>query len=169
MQSAQRAEEVFPSTTGAGASASASHGAETRGLPLPTPAPKSTRGRLAPGFASKLNLLVDLLLVVGALLGSTLLMGHKLQMGNLDLWLLLGMAGLAWLLLGTALCLYDPRFSDRAPLDDLALVSITVVSITGMLYLERLLIAGGYPVVALTFFPLLLWVSVVGLRHFVFR
>jgi exopolysaccharide biosynthesis polyprenyl glycosylphosphotransferase len=133
------------------------------------PPPKATRGRLAPGFAAKLNLLVDLFLVVGALLGSTLLMGHKLQVGNLDLWLLLGMAGLGWLLLGTTLCLYDPRFSDRAPLDDLALVSITVVSITGMLYLERLLIAGGYPVVALTFFPLLLWVSVVGLRHFIFR
>ncbi len=140
-------------------------------VPAPVSAPtvKATRGRLAPGFAAKLNLLVDLLIVVGALLGSTVLMGHKLQVSNLDLWILLGMAGLGWLLVGTALCLYDPRFSDRAPLDDLALVSITAVSITGMLYLERLLIAGGYPVVALSFFPLLLWVSVVGLRHFVFR
>jgi hypothetical protein len=90
-------------------------------------------------------------------------------LGNLDLWLLLGVAGLGWLLVGTALCLYDPRFSDRAPLDDLALVSITVVSITGVLYLERLLIADGMPVVALSFFPLLLWMSVVGLRHVVFR
>ncbi len=131
--------------------------------------PPVTRGRLAPGFAAKLNLLVDLLLVVGALLGSTVLMGHALQLGNLDLWLLLGVAGLGWLLVGTALCLYDPRFSDRAPLDDLALVSITVVVITGVLYLERLLIAGGMPVVALSFFPLLLWVSVVGLRQLVFR
>ncbi|WP_224363482.1 exopolysaccharide biosynthesis polyisoprenyl-phosphate hexose-1-phosphate transferase EpsZ [Hyalangium versicolor] len=130
---------------------------------------KATRGRLAPGFAAKLNLLVDLLLVVVALMGSTVLMGHALQLGNLDLWLLLGVAGLVWLLLGTALCLYDPRFSDRAPLDDLALVSITVVSVTGLLYLVRLLIAGGMPVVALSFFPLLLWLSVVGLRQFVFR
>jgi exopolysaccharide biosynthesis polyprenyl glycosylphosphotransferase len=136
---------------------------------LPEAAPKATRGRLAPGFAAKLNLLVDLVLVVGALLGSTVLMGHSIQLGNLDLWLLLGVAGLGWLLVGTALCLYDPRFSDRAPLDDLALVSITVVSITGVLYLERLLIAGGMPVVALSFFPLLLWASVVGLRHAVFR
>ena len=64
-------------------------------MPLPTPAPASAHGKLAPGFAAKLNLLVDLLLVVGALLGSTVLMGHKLQLGNLDLWLLLGMAGLA--------------------------------------------------------------------------
>jgi exopolysaccharide biosynthesis polyprenyl glycosylphosphotransferase len=43
------------------------------------------------------------------------------------------------------------------------------VSITGVLYLERLLIAGGMPVVALSFFPLLLWGSVVGLRQLVFR
>jgi exopolysaccharide biosynthesis polyprenyl glycosylphosphotransferase len=128
-----------------------------------------TSGRLAPGFAVKLNLLMDLLLVVASLLGSTLLMGHSIQLGNLDLWLLLGMAGLGWVLLGSALCLYDPRFSDRAPLDDLALVSITVVSVTGALYLERLLIAGGMPVVALSFFPLLMWLSVVGMRQFVFR
>ncbi|WP_422723937.1 exopolysaccharide biosynthesis polyisoprenyl-phosphate hexose-1-phosphate transferase EpsZ [Hyalangium rubrum] len=140
-----------------------------KGMPLPAPSPKPVRGRLAPGFAARLNLLVDLLLVVASLVGSTLLMGHSLQLGNLDLWLLLGVAGLGWLLVGTALCLYDPRFSDRAPLDDLALVSITVVSITGVLYLERLLIAGGMPVVALSFFPLLLWLSVVGLRQVVFR
>jgi exopolysaccharide biosynthesis polyprenyl glycosylphosphotransferase len=38
-----------------------------------------------------------------------------------------------------------------------------------VLYLERLLIAGGYPVVALSFFPLLLWGSVVALRQLVFR
>ncbi|HEX8705439.1 MAG TPA: sugar transferase, partial [Myxococcaceae bacterium] len=138
-------------------------------FPAPAPAPRDSRDRLAPGFAAKLNLLVDLLLVVASLLGSTVLMGHPLQVGNLDLWLLLGMAGLGWLLVGTALCLYDPRVSDRAPMDDLALVSITVVVITGGLYLERLLISGGMPVVALSFFPLLLWGSVVSLRLLAFR
>ncbi len=130
---------------------------------------QTARGRLAPGFASRLNLLVDLVLVVGALLGSTVGMGHPVQVGNLDLWFLLGVAGLGWLLVGSALCLYDPRFADRAPLDDLALVSITVVAVTGGLYLERLLIAGGMPVVALSPFPLLLWASVVALRQLVFR
>jgi exopolysaccharide biosynthesis polyprenyl glycosylphosphotransferase len=168
MQSSHLAESLKQSPVETGSS-SASAAVDTRELPRPSPAPTSKRGRLAPGFAAKLNLLVDLLLVVGALVGSTVLMGHKLQVSNLDLWILLGMAGLGWVLAGTALCLYDPRFSDRAPLDDLALVSITVVSITGILYLERLLIAGGYPVVALSFFPLLLWVSVVGLRQLVFR
>ncbi|SEM35967.1 exopolysaccharide biosynthesis polyprenyl glycosylphosphotransferase [Stigmatella aurantiaca] len=130
---------------------------------------KPVRGRLAPGFAAKLNLLADLAWVVVALLGSTLLAGHSLQLSNLDFWLLLGVAGLGWVLVGTTLCLYDARFSDRAPLDDLALTSITVVVITGVLYLERLLIAGGMPVVALTFFPLMLWTGVVTLRHLVFR
>uniref|UniRef100_UPI001CCC81A4 sugar transferase n=1 Tax=Hyalangium gracile TaxID=394092 RepID=UPI001CCC81A4 len=168
MRSPHLAQQLSPSMTDA-ASSSAGAGAEARELPQPAPAPKVTRGRLAPGFASKLNLLVDLALVMASLLGSTVLMGHSLQLGNLDLWLLLGMAGLGWLLLGTVLCLYDPRFSDRAPLDDLALVSITVVSVTGMLYLDRLLIVGGMPVVALSFFPLLLWLSVVGLRQIVFR
>jgi exopolysaccharide biosynthesis polyprenyl glycosylphosphotransferase len=130
---------------------------------------QAVRGRLAPGSASRLNLLVDLVLVIGALLGSTALMGHPVQVGHLDLWLMLGVAGLGWLLVGTALCLYDPRFLDRAPMDDLALVSITVVVITGGLYLEQLLLTGGMPVVALGFFPLLLWASVAGLRLLVFR
>ncbi|WP_224372766.1 exopolysaccharide biosynthesis polyisoprenyl-phosphate hexose-1-phosphate transferase EpsZ [Hyalangium versicolor] len=167
MQSPQLAE---PATSSSSVAASSSGGiAEGRELLLPAPAPRVTRGRLAAGFAAKLNLLVDLMWVMGSLLGSTVLMGHSLQLGNLDLWLLLGVAGLGWLLLGTALCLYDSRFSDRAPLDELALVSINVVSVTGMLYLERLLIAGGMPVVALSFFPLLLWLGVVGLRQLVFR
>jgi exopolysaccharide biosynthesis polyprenyl glycosylphosphotransferase len=168
MQSAQVAKVLSPSSPEA-APAASGPAAESRAMPLPAPAPKPTRGRLAPGFASKLNLLVDLLLVVASLVGSTLLMGHSLQVSNLDLWLMLGVAGLGWLLVGTTLCLYDPRFSDRSPLDDLALVSISVVAITGVLYLERLVIAGGYPVVALSFFPLLLWLSVVGLRQLIFR
>ncbi len=138
-------------------------------LPFPAPAPQRPRERLSPGFAAKLNRLVDLLLVGAALLISTVLMGHPLQVGNLELWLLLGMAGLGWLLAGSALCLYEPRFAHRAPMDDLALVSITVVVITGGLYLGRLLISGGMPVVALSFFPPLLWASVVSLRLWVFR
>ena len=171
MQTASVQKEVSESTP-AGEAVKPAVAAEAPRLvapPLPVPAQKGLRGRLAPGFAAKLNLLVDLLLVVGALLGSTVLMGHSLQLANLDLWLLLGMGGLSWLLLGITLCLYDPRFTDRAPLDDLALVSITVVSVTGMLYLVRQLIAGGMPVVALSFFPLLLWLSVLGMRQFAFR
>jgi exopolysaccharide biosynthesis polyprenyl glycosylphosphotransferase len=129
----------------------------------------SRLGVLFPGFAAKLSLLVDLLLVMAALLGSTVLMGYALQLGHLDLWLMLGVAGLVWLLVGSPLCLYDPRFSDRAPMDDLALVSITVVSTTGVLSVLRVLLAREVPVVGLTFFPLLLWTSVLASRKWVFR
>ena len=145
------------------------YSSDSRQLPLPTAVFPAASIPLAPGFASRLNLLVDLLLVMGALLGSTVLRGFPLQAGNLDLWLLLGTAGLGWLLVGSALCLYEPRFSDRAPMDELALVSIAVVAVTSGLFLERLLLSGGRPGVALSFFPLLLWISVVGLRQGVFR
>jgi hypothetical protein len=103
-----------------------------RSLRAPEGVSRAENGRLAPGFAAKLNLLVDLLLVMGALLGSTVLMGHSLQLGHLDLWLMLGVAGLGWLLVGSALCLDDPRLSDRAPMDDLALVSILVDERAGL-------------------------------------
>ncbi|MDY7225033.1 exopolysaccharide biosynthesis polyisoprenyl-phosphate hexose-1-phosphate transferase EpsZ [Hyalangium rubrum] len=142
---------------------------------LPPPGPSrstlqhSNLGVLFPGFAAKLNLLVDLLLVMSALLGSTVLMGYPHQLGHLDLWLMLGVAGLVWLLVGSALCLYDPRVSDRAPMDDLALVSITVVSLTGVLSVQRVLLGGELPVMALSVFPLLLWTSVLAARQLVFR
>jgi exopolysaccharide biosynthesis polyprenyl glycosylphosphotransferase len=106
---------------------------------------------------------------MGALLGSTMLMGHELQVRNLDLWVLLGMAGLGWLLVGTALCLYDPRFSDRSALDDLALLSIAVVVTTSVLFLACLLLASSVPSVALSLFAVLLWTAVVGPRLLLFR
>jgi exopolysaccharide biosynthesis polyprenyl glycosylphosphotransferase len=129
----------------------------------------SSRGRLTPGAASKLNLVVDLLLGVAALAGSTALMGHRLQPGNLDVWLLASIGGLTWLLAGTVLCLYDPRFSDRAKLEELALVSVAVVATTSVLSLACLLRALDLSVVALGFFPMLLWTAVVGSRLLLFR
>jgi exopolysaccharide biosynthesis polyprenyl glycosylphosphotransferase len=124
----------------------------------------SSRGRVAAGSASKLNLLVDVLLCVGALVGSTALLGHTLQASNPDAWLLASLGALTWLLAGTALCFYDPRFSDRSVLDDVALSSIAVVATTGVLFLTRLLLTSSPPMVALSLFPLLLWTTVVGAR-----
>ncbi|HEX8437268.1 nucleoside-diphosphate sugar epimerase/dehydratase, partial [Archangium sp.] len=129
----------------------------------------SSHGRLAPGSASKLNLVVDVLLGLGALVGSMELMGHPLQPGNLDVWLLAGLGALTWLLVGTALCLYDPRFSDRSVLDDLALLSIAVVVTTGVLFLACLLLASSVPTAALSLFAVLLWTAVVGPRLLLFR
>jgi exopolysaccharide biosynthesis polyprenyl glycosylphosphotransferase len=129
----------------------------------------SSRGRLAPGSTSKLNLLVDVLLGVGALVGAMALMAPPLQPGNLDMWLLASLGALTWLLASTALCLYDPRFSDRSALDDLALLSIAVVGTTGVLFLARPLLASSLSMVALSLFPVLLWTAVVGSRLLLFR
>ena len=128
-----------------------------------------SRGRWTPGSAWKLNLLVDVLLAVGALVGSTVLMGHAFQPGNPDLWLLASLGVLAWLLAGTALCLYDPRFSDRTALDELALTSIAVVGTSVVLFLGRLLLTASPPMVTLSLFPVLMWTAVVGLRLLLFR
>jgi exopolysaccharide biosynthesis polyprenyl glycosylphosphotransferase len=125
--------------------------------------------RFAAGFAAKLNLVVDLLLVAVALLASTALMGHALRWERADMWALLGVGMGTWLLVGTALCLYDVRFADRERLDDLALVSITVMVVTVVLLLSRLVMGTDAGVVALSFFPVMLWPAVTLPRQFIFK
>ena len=139
----------------------------------PTPAPTepvvTEPTRYAPGFAAKLNLSVDVVLVVAALLVSTLLMHPSLRVGSGELWALLGVGIITWLVVGTTLCLYDVRFADRDALDDMALLSVQVMAVTVVLYVSRLLIARESGIVALTFFPPLLWTSVALLRLLLFR
>ncbi|WP_306819045.1 exopolysaccharide biosynthesis polyisoprenyl-phosphate hexose-1-phosphate transferase EpsZ [Archangium lipolyticum] len=125
--------------------------------------------RFAPGFAAKLNLAVDLVLVVTALLVSTTMMGHDLHLERTDVWVLLGVGILSWLVVGTALCLYDARFADRERLDDLALISIQVMVVTVVLFLTRLVMGTESWIVALSLFPPLLWPSVALLRLYFFR
>ena len=127
------------------------------------------RSRFAPGFAAKMNMVVDLALVVMALLTSTTLMGHDLHLERTDVWVLLGVGVVAWLVVGTALCLYDVRFDDREHLDDLALFSIQVMIVTVALFVTRLVMGTESWIVALSMFPPLLWPSVVMLRLYVFR
>ena len=52
-----------------------------------------TPSRLAPGFAAKMNMVADVVLVVAALLISTSLMGHDLHLERTDVWVLLGRGG----------------------------------------------------------------------------
>lgn len=129
----------------------------------------TTRSRFAPGFATKLNVMTDVLLVVAALLVSTTLMGHDLHLERTDVWVLMGVGVFAWLFVGTALCLYDVRFTDRERLDDLALISIQVMVVTVVLFLTRLVMGTESWIVALSLFPPLLWPSVALLRMYVFR
>ncbi|HYO54638.1 sugar transferase, partial [Archangium sp.] len=125
--------------------------------------------RFAPGFAAKLNLAVDVALVVAALLISTTMMGHDLHLERTDVWVLLGVGVVSWLVVGTALCLYDVRFADRERLDDLALLSIQVMVVTVVLFLTRLVMGTESWIVALSLFPPLLWPSVALLRLYFFR
>ncbi|MET0404626.1 MAG: sugar transferase, partial [Cystobacter sp.] len=125
--------------------------------------------RFASGFAAKMNMMADLVLVVAALLISTTLMGHDLHLERTDVWVLLGVGVISWLVVGTALCLYDVRFADRDRLDDLALISIQVMVVTVVLFLTRLLMGTESWIVALSLFPPLLWPSVALPRLYFFR
>jgi exopolysaccharide biosynthesis polyprenyl glycosylphosphotransferase len=125
--------------------------------------------RFASGFAAKMNMMADLVLVVAALIISTTLMGHDLHLERTDVWVLLGVGVISWLVVGTALCLYDVRFADRERLDDLALISIQVMVVTVVLFLTRLLMGTESWIVALSLFPPLLWPSVALPRLYFFR
>ncbi|WP_395853225.1 exopolysaccharide biosynthesis polyisoprenyl-phosphate hexose-1-phosphate transferase EpsZ [Cystobacter fuscus] len=136
---------------------------------VPPPPATVPPSRFAPGFAAKLNMVTDVVLVVTALLTATTLMGHDLRLERTDVWVLLGVGVISWLVAGTALCLYDARFAEREWLDDLALISIQVLAVTVVLFLTRLLMGTESWIVALSLFPPLLWPSVALLRLMVFR
>jgi exopolysaccharide biosynthesis polyprenyl glycosylphosphotransferase len=135
---------------------------------VPPVAPKGT-SLLVSGFASKLNLVVDLALVVVSLLVCASVMGHDLRLERTDIMVLLGVGVVSWLFMGTALCLYDVRFADRERLDDLALTSIQVLAVTGALFITRLVMGSESWIVTLSLFPPLVWPSVVLLRMYVFQ
>ncbi|MFP2898585.1 exopolysaccharide biosynthesis polyisoprenyl-phosphate hexose-1-phosphate transferase EpsZ [Corallococcus sp. 4LFB] len=85
--------------------------------------------RLAPGFAAKLNLTVDVALLVGVLLGSAWMRGGLTFPMSWELPSMVVTAVLVWLITGTALCLYDSRFAERSKLDHVALVSVTTLAV----------------------------------------
>ncbi len=137
---------------------------------LPQKLPEAPTGsRFASGFATKMNVMTDVVLVVAALLISTTMMGHDLHLERTDVWVLMGVGVFTWLFVGTALCRYDVRFADRERLDDLALISIQVMVVTVVLFVTRLVMGTESWIVALSLFPPLLWPSVVLLRMYVFR
>ncbi len=172
-----------PATSASASTSSAQAQVPAVSLPLPgaleapadkplalvsAPVPEKT-SRFAPGFAAKLNMVSDLVLVVAALLISTTLMGHDLHLERTDVWVLLGVGVISWLVVGTALCVYDVRFADRERLDDLALISIQVMVVTVVLFLTRLVMGTESWIVALSLFPPLLWPAVVLPRLYFFR
>lgn len=127
------------------------------------------KSTLSPGFAARLNLVVDLLLLLGTLYVSSILAGSPGWPPALELpWL--GLSAVAvWVVTGTALCLYDSRFADRDTMDHLALVTINVMAVATVLTLVGLAVPGAALAPRVGYFLLLFWPVTLALRLFVFR
>ncbi|WP_426756017.1 exopolysaccharide biosynthesis polyisoprenyl-phosphate hexose-1-phosphate transferase EpsZ [Myxococcus sp. Y35] len=125
--------------------------------------------KLAPGFAAKLNLTVDLVLLSLVLAGSAWLSGELPAASDWKVPSLVLAAWGVWIVTGTALCLYDSRFADRSKLDHVALVSVTTLAVVTVLSLGSVAVPTVVtsPVVGPLLF--IFWPVTLLLRLFVFR
>jgi exopolysaccharide biosynthesis polyprenyl glycosylphosphotransferase len=129
----------------------------------------SLLGRLAPGFTAKLNLIVDLVVLLGAIFGSTILSGRPVSSESHELvWFAIA-ATAVWLVTGAALRHYDPWASEREVMDDAALVSILVMAVTTAVALVNLALPETSAIPRVGEFLLVFWPIVTGLRLFLFR
>jgi exopolysaccharide biosynthesis polyprenyl glycosylphosphotransferase len=125
--------------------------------------------KLAPGFAAKLNLTVDLALLTAVVVATGILGQPPVPISGWMLPAAVLMALVVWIITGTALCLYDSRFAERSKLDHVALVSVatlavvTVLAVTGVVVPEH--VAHPSPVPLLVVF----WPVATVLRLFVFQ
>lgn len=122
-------------------------------------------GRIAAGSVARLSLLLDLLALVVASLGATLLSGHDITPG-LSTFAVVAIA--TWMITAMALRQYDPWASDRSVLDDAAMQSILVLAVTTVLAVMDL----AMPVAQLPnagLFLLVAWPMSLVLRSTVFR
>lgn len=122
-------------------------------------------GRIAAGSVARVSLLLDLLALVVASLGATLLSGNEITSG-LSTFSVVAIA--TWVLTAMALRQYDPWASDRSVLDDAAMQSILVLAVTTVLAVMGLLVpAGSLPNAGI--FLLVAWPTSLVLRSTVFR
>jgi exopolysaccharide biosynthesis polyprenyl glycosylphosphotransferase len=122
-------------------------------------------GRVAAGSVARVSLLLDLLALVVASLGVTLLSGNEITSG-LSTFSVVAIA--TWVLTAMALRQYDPWASDRSVLDDAAMQSILVLAVTTVLAVMGLLVpAGSLPNAGI--FLLVAWPTSLLLRSTVFR
>src|SRR6185436_5395374 len=97
----------------------------------------SLLGRLAPGSSAKVNLLMDLALLLAAIAVSTWLSNTGIDLtAHLAPWFA-ALACLVWVVTSTALRHYDP-WANREPMDDAALVSVLVMAVATALALCQL-------------------------------
>jgi exopolysaccharide biosynthesis polyprenyl glycosylphosphotransferase len=122
-------------------------------------------GRIAAGAVARMALLLDLLALLLASVGATLLTGHSLT-SAVSTFAIAAM--FTWMITAMALRQYDPWASDRAALDDGAMTTILVFAVTTVLaVMELVLPKAELPHVGL--FLLVLWPMAVVLRATVFR
>jgi len=125
--------------------------------------------KLAPGFAAKLNLTVDLALLTAVLVATGILGQPPVPVSGWMLPTVVVSALVVWIITGTALCLYDSRFAERSKLDHVALVSITMLAVVTVLAVAGVLlpetVAKPSPVPLLVVF----WPVATVLRLFVFQ
>ncbi|NVJ10670.1 sugar transferase [Myxococcus sp. AM001] len=125
--------------------------------------------KLAPGFAAKLNLTVDLVLLSSVLAGSAWLSG---QLSAESGWKVSGLvlaAWMVWIVTGTALCLYDSRFAERSKLDHVALVSVTTLAVVTVLTLGSVALPTVVTVPVVGPLLFIFWPVTLLLRLCVFR
>lgn len=128
----------------------------------------SLLGRLAPGFTARLNLVVDLLVLVGAFFASAA-WTHSVRLGTGELvWFAVGLTAV-WLVSATALRHYDPWSGEREALDDAMMVSILVMAVTTVLALANVVSTGERLLPTTSHFVVCLWPAAVLLRVMVFR
>ena len=122
-------------------------------------------GRIAAGAVARTSLLLDLLALVLAAIGATLLSGYEVTSALSTF----GLAAIGtWLITAMALRHYDPWASDRMPFDDGAMTSILVLAVTTVLAVMVLVLPGaGLPNVGI--FLLVSWPMALVLRATVFR
>ncbi|MBZ4419141.1 sugar transferase [Myxococcus sp. RHST-1-4] len=125
--------------------------------------------KLAPGFAAKLNLTVDLVLMSAVLAVDAWLRGqHTPESG----WLVPGLvvtALVTWIITGTAVCLYDSRFVERSKLDHVALVSVTTLAVVTVLALVSFVLPERVHMGSVAPLLVVFWPVALLLRLFVFR
>ncbi len=122
-------------------------------------------GRIAAGAVARTSLLLDLLALVVASVGATLLTGAPLT--NAVTTFALAAMG-TWMITAMALRQYDPWASDRAALDDGAMTSILVLAVTTVLAVMGLVLPSReLPNVGI--FLLVSWPTALVLRATVFR
>ena len=128
----------------------------------------SAFGKLAPGFSSRLNLLVDVLWLVASVFLANWWTHLQFVRDNVSLpWLAVALMAV-WLITATALRHYDP-WAEREVLDDVAFVSILVLAVTTILALVSLAAPTSVDFPRVPQFLVVVWPVLLVLRVGLFR